>query len=97
MNQGEPEYNFRKLLVNRCQMEFEKSSVLELDREAKLTEIEQTTDPVSIDHESKQVYYVSWCSNLYYIYFDVSPLLVAISCSGAGSCYFIYIFTVVVL
>lgn len=40
-------------------MEFEKNSVVELDREAKLMEIEQTTDPVSIDTQSKQVYYVS--------------------------------------
>jgi len=44
-NKDEPDVNFRKLLVNRCQMEFEKNSVVELDREAKLTEIEQTTDP----------------------------------------------------
>jgi len=58
-NKDEPEYNFRKLLVNRCQVEFEKNSVEELNREAKLTEIEQTTDPVSIDTQSKQVYYVS--------------------------------------
>ena len=58
-SKDEPDVNFRKLLVNRCQMEFEKNSVVELDREAKLTEIEQTTDPVSIDTQSKQVYYVS--------------------------------------
>ena len=58
-NKDEPEYNFRKLLVNRCQIEFEKNSVVELDREAKLTEIEQTADPVSIDTESKQVCYVN--------------------------------------
>jgi len=45
----EPDYNFRKLLVNRCQMEFERNTVVELDREAKLVEIEQTADPVSID------------------------------------------------
>lgn len=55
----QPEYNFRKLLVSRCQVEFEKNSVVELDREAKLVEIEQTTDPVSIYTESKQVYYVN--------------------------------------
>jgi len=58
-NKDEPDVNFRKLLINRCQMEFEKNSVVELDREAKLMEIEQTTDPVSIDTQSKQVYYVS--------------------------------------
>jgi translation initiation factor 4G len=58
-NKDEPEYTFRKLLVNRCQVEFEKNSVVELDREAKLTEIEQTTDPVSIETKSKQVYYVN--------------------------------------
>jgi translation initiation factor 4G len=48
-NKDEPEYNFRKLLVNRCQIEFEKNSVVELNREAKLREIEQSTDPVSIN------------------------------------------------
>lgn len=58
-NKDEPEVNFRKLLVNRCQVEFEKNSVTELDREAKFTEIEQTPDPVSTDTESKQVYYVN--------------------------------------
>jgi hypothetical protein len=84
-SKDEPDYNFRKLLVNRCQKEFEKNSVVELDREARHTEIEQTTDPVSTDTESKQVYYVSGCSSLYYIYIDVFSLLVAISCSGAGS------------
>jgi len=57
-NKDEPEVNFRKLLVNRCQVEFEKNSVVELDREAKLMEIEQTADSVSTDTESKQVYYV---------------------------------------
>jgi translation initiation factor 4G len=40
----EPEFSFRKLLVRRCQMEFEKSSEAELNREAKLKEIEETTD-----------------------------------------------------
>jgi translation initiation factor 4G len=44
----EPEFSFRKLLVSRCQVEFEKSSEVELNREAKLKEIEETTDPVSI-------------------------------------------------
>jgi translation initiation factor 4G len=46
-NKDEPEVTFRKLLVNRCQAEFEKNSEVELNREAKLEEIEQTTDPVS--------------------------------------------------
>ncbi|PNF16446.1 hypothetical protein B7P43_G10313 [Cryptotermes secundus] len=41
----EPEFSFRKLLVNRCQGEFEKNSQVELNREAKLKEIEETTDP----------------------------------------------------
>jgi hypothetical protein len=85
-SKDEPEYNFRKILVNRCQVEFEKNSVVELNREAKLTLIEQTADPVSIDTESKQVYCVSWCNSLYYVY--VSTLLVAISCSAAGSMLF---------
>jgi translation initiation factor 4G len=47
-NRDEPEFSFRKLLVNRCQVEFEKSSEVELNREAKLKEIEETTDPVNI-------------------------------------------------
>jgi translation initiation factor 4G len=58
-SEDEPQYNFRKLLVNRCQVEFEKNSVVELDREVKLSEIEKTADPVSTDTESKQVYYVN--------------------------------------
>jgi hypothetical protein len=61
-NKDEPEYNFRKLLVNRCQMEFEKNSVVELDRKTRLTKIEQTTDPVSTDTESTQACYIlMWC------------------------------------
>jgi translation initiation factor 4G len=47
-SKDEPEFNFRKLLVSRCQVEFEKSSEVELNREAKLKEIDETTDPVSI-------------------------------------------------
>lgn len=43
-NKDEPEFSFRKLLVSRCQIEFEKSSEVELNREAKLKEIEETTD-----------------------------------------------------
>ena len=44
----QPEYvNFRKLLVNRCQSEFEKSTEVPFNREARLKEIEETTDPVS--------------------------------------------------
>lgn len=39
--------NFRKLLVTRCQMEFEKNSVDEKDRNDKVIEIENCTDPVS--------------------------------------------------
>ncbi|XP_063978604.1 eukaryotic translation initiation factor 4 gamma 1-like isoform X2 [Diachasmimorpha longicaudata] len=37
--------DFRKLLVTRCQMEFEKNAVDESAREAKLQEIQNTTDP----------------------------------------------------
>nr|CAD7458633.1 unnamed protein product [Timema tahoe] len=36
---------FRKLLVNRCQHEFEKSTEAELNRDEKLKQIEATTDP----------------------------------------------------
>lgn len=39
--------NFRKLLVTRCQLEFEKQSVDETARNAKVKEIEECTDPVS--------------------------------------------------
>jgi hypothetical protein len=46
-NMGEPEVTFRRLLLNRCQEEFEKISEVELNREARLKEIQQTTDPVS--------------------------------------------------
>lgn len=46
-NKDEQEVTFRKLLVNRCQAEFEKNSEADLNREAKREEIEQTTDPVS--------------------------------------------------
>ncbi|XP_021930528.1 eukaryotic translation initiation factor 4 gamma 3-like isoform X4 [Zootermopsis nevadensis] len=44
-NKDEQEVTFRKLLVNRCQAEFEKNSEADLNREAKREEIEQTTDP----------------------------------------------------
>ncbi|KAK9709826.1 eIF4-gamma/eIF5/eIF2-epsilon [Popillia japonica] len=37
--------NFRKLLVTRCQLEFEKQSVDETARNAKVKEIEECTDP----------------------------------------------------
>jgi translation initiation factor 4G len=64
-SKDEPEYNFRKLLVNRCQMEFEKNSVVELDREARVSEIEQTADPVSKNTENSQACFVIWCGGLY--------------------------------
>jgi hypothetical protein len=47
-NKDDPEFSFRKLLVSRCQEEFEKSSEVVLNRAAKLREIEETTDTVSI-------------------------------------------------
>lgn len=37
--------NFRKLLITRCQVEFEKQSVDESVRNEKVKEIEQCTDP----------------------------------------------------
>lgn len=40
--------NFRKLLITRCQSEFEKSSVDETVRQQKLKEIEECTDPVRL-------------------------------------------------
>jgi hypothetical protein len=44
-NKDVPECNFRKLLVLRWQVEFGKTSKVELDRGAKLRNIEGTTDP----------------------------------------------------
>jgi hypothetical protein len=46
-NVDEPEVTFRRLLLDRCQEEFEKNSGVELNWEARLKEIQQTTDPVS--------------------------------------------------
>lgn len=47
-NKEEPEYvNFRKLLITRCQIEFEKNSVDENARNLRLKEIDECTDPVS--------------------------------------------------
>lgn len=43
---GKP-VNFRVLLIQRCQAEFEKSSDDELNREERVKEIELETDPVS--------------------------------------------------
>lgn len=40
--------NFRNLLVNRCQLEFEKNPDLELNRNERMKEIEAETDPVSL-------------------------------------------------
>ncbi|CAH1183097.1 unnamed protein product [Phaedon cochleariae] len=37
--------NFRKLLITRCQVEFEKNSIDEVTRNNKVKEIEETTDP----------------------------------------------------
>lgn len=39
--------NFRKLLITRCQIEFEKNSNDEKARNLKIKEIEECTDPVS--------------------------------------------------
>ncbi|XP_049821977.1 eukaryotic translation initiation factor 4 gamma 3 isoform X3 [Aethina tumida] len=45
-NSENPEFvNFRKLLVTRCQAEFEKQSVDETERARKVKEIEECTDP----------------------------------------------------
>lgn len=45
----DPEFvNFRKLIVNRCQTEFEKNTEAELNKDAKFKEINLQTDPVSI-------------------------------------------------
>jgi hypothetical protein len=38
---------FRKILLNRCQVEFEKDSEVKLNREARLKEIQQTSEQVS--------------------------------------------------
>lgn len=39
--------SFKKLIINRCQSEFEKNPVNEVARASKLKEIEECTDPVS--------------------------------------------------
>lgn len=39
---------FRKLLLTRCQNEFESNKAAELDSEKRLQEIKECTDPVSI-------------------------------------------------
>lgn len=39
--------NFRKLLITRCQMEFEKNSADESDRNQRVKEIDECTDAVS--------------------------------------------------
>lgn len=44
--------NFRKLLVTRCQLEFEKNSVDETTRNCKLKEIEECTDRSAFDRIS---------------------------------------------
>lgn len=47
-NKGADEFvNFRKLLVTRCQYEFEKNSVDEKTRNKKMKEIDECVDPVS--------------------------------------------------
>lgn len=47
-NSNDPGFvNFRKLLITRCQMEFEKTYVDEKARKLKVKEIEDETDPVS--------------------------------------------------
>ena len=39
--------NFRKLILMRCQQEFEKNSQAELNKDQRLAEIVNTKDPVS--------------------------------------------------
>lgn len=39
--------NFRKLLIDKCQHEFEKNTAAELKRDERLKEITAETDPVS--------------------------------------------------
>lgn len=41
-------YTFKKLIINRCQKEFERNPVNEVARASKLKEIEECTDPVSL-------------------------------------------------
>lgn len=40
-------YTFKKLIINRCQKEFERNPVNEVARAAKLKEIDDCNDPVS--------------------------------------------------
>lgn len=47
VNDVEEKVNFRKLIITRCQMEFEKNKEAELDAEKWQEDINATTDPVS--------------------------------------------------
>lgn len=40
-------FSFKKLIINRCQKEFERNPVNEVTRTSKLKEIDECTDPVS--------------------------------------------------
>lgn len=42
---GQEFVNFRKLLITRCQLEFEKNSIDETERSIKVKEIDNCTDP----------------------------------------------------
>lgn len=52
-NEKKEYVNFRKLIVTRCQMEFEKQSIDESERNEKLKEIDDTMDAVSDASEVK--------------------------------------------
>lgn len=52
--------NFRKLLITRCQLEFEKNSIDENARNLKLKEIDECTDPVSDFSSSNFAALWSW-------------------------------------
>lgn len=50
-----PPDNFRKLLLNRCQQEFEKNIAAELNRDDRLKEIDEEKDPVNFISRINQV------------------------------------------
>ena len=45
---GSEKVQFRKILISRCQQEFEKSKAAELNKDEKQKEIDNETDPVRI-------------------------------------------------
>jgi len=50
-NNQDSSINFKKLIITRCQKEFEKNPIDDVERKRKLKEIDEVADPVSILHD----------------------------------------------